>query len=95
MSIVIVSRCALSTMGTYRMRSQNGNEAIRHYHSNKEDLIATSYYMTNFQGGLNENLQVHLCTFVQRYKRFAFVGMCTIPTMNAIAKQVAALLGSI
>jgi len=26
MSIVIVSRCALSTMGTYRMRSQNGNE---------------------------------------------------------------------
>jgi len=26
MSIVIVSRRALSTMGTYRMRSQNGNE---------------------------------------------------------------------
>ena len=26
MSIVIVSRRALSTMGTYRMHSQNGNE---------------------------------------------------------------------
>ena len=47
--------------------------------------------MTNFQRGLNENLLVHLCTFVQRYKRFASVEMCSIPTMNAIATQVAAL----